>query len=277
MPLNIETKVELNNGKQIPLFGLGVYLTSEGQEIRQTLQTAFEIGYRHIDTAAFYANEEGCGAAIRESGIPREEFYITTKLWNDDHGYDQAMRAFDLSHKKIGLEYIDLYLIHWPVQEKRKETWKALEEIASSDRVGAIGVSNYMLHHLQEMEEYANVIPAVNQFELHPFNYGSRKETVEYCLSNGILPEAYSPLTRGKRFGDPVLQKIAGELGKTPAQVLIRWSLQHGFSCIPKSSNPGRLAENADVFGFEIPSTMMEELNALDSGLAVSWDPTKAV
>jgi len=275
MPLDIGSRLLLNDGNSMPQFGLGVYLTSEGKEIRRAMEMAIAAGYRHFDTAAMYGNEAGVGAAIRESGIPREAFFVTTKLWNDDHGYDSALKAFEKSNNKLDLEYIDLYLIHWPVPGLRRDSWRALEKLKGSGMAKSIGVSNYILPHLQEMNEYSTFKPSVNQIELHPFNFGSRKATIDYCFHHSIVPEAYSPLTRGKKFSDPVVAAAAKSLGKTPSQILIRWSIQHGFSCIPKSSDPDRIKLNADVFGWEIPVEWMQKLDELDTGLAVSWNPGK--
>ena len=209
MELNINSVVKLNNGINIPIFGLGTYLAKEGQQTIDSINYALEAGYRHFDTAAFYFNEESVGKAIRESQFERKDIFVTTKLWNDDHGYYKAMKAFEKSYKKLNLEYVDLYLIHWPVQNLRNETWKALEKIYDEGLVKAIGVSNYTISHLEELLEVCEVVPAVNQVEYHPFLY--QNELRDYCKEKNITLESYSPLTKGKRINDSNLAKIAKE------------------------------------------------------------------
>jgi diketogulonate reductase-like aldo/keto reductase len=201
---------------------------------------------------------------------------VTTKLWNSDHGYDQAISAFNQSLDKLGLDYIDLYLIHWPVEGKRLASWQALETLLVQDRCRAIGVSNYMVRHLEELLDQCKVVPAVNQIELSPYNYNNRKEVIDHCRSKDILVQAYSPLTKGHKLPDPNLAKIASKYSKSPAQVLIRWALQHGFNVLPKSSSRERMAENFDVFDFSISREDMDYLDSLGEGLATSWDPTNA-
>lgn len=266
--------VRLNNGIEMPRLGLGVYQSGLGQETRGAVLAALEAGYRHVDTARIYGNEGDVGDAIRQSGLERREVFVTTKLWNDDQGYDQALRAFDASLERLGFDYVDLYLIHWPVPGKRLDSWRALERILKEGRARAIGVSNYMPHHLEELHAHAEVTPAVNQIELHPFL--QRRETRALCARHSIVVEAYSPLTRGARLGHPVVGAIAREIGKTPAQVLLRWALQHDLVILPKSVHPDRIAENAAVFDFELTPAMMQRLDALEEGLATGWDPTNA-
>jgi diketogulonate reductase-like aldo/keto reductase len=233
---------------------------------------ALKTGYRLIDTAAFYGNEADVGAAVRDSGVAREEIFITTKLWNDDHGYDQALRAFDASMDRLGLDVVDLYLIHWPVSARRKDSWRALERIRKDGRARAIGVSNYTIAHLRELLEASETVPAVNQVEFSPFLY--QRELLEFCRSKSIVLEAYCPLTRAERLTDARLLKIAFVHKRTAAQVMIRWGLQRGVIEIPKSKNPARIEENADVFDFELSEAEMGALDGFSEGLRVSWDPT---
>ena len=256
----------------MPVFGLGTY-HSTGAGINDIIAGALRLGYRHIDTAAFYRNEREIGEAIRKSGIDRGEIFITTKLWNDDQGYDNALAAFNASLDKLGLDYMDLYLIHFPVYGKRQESWRALEQILVDGRARAVGVSNYMEWHLHELLENSESVPSVNQVEFHPFLY--QRDLLDFCSSKDIRLEAYSPLTKGRRLHDPTLGELAREYDKTPAQILIRWSLQHDLIVIPKSINPDRIRENADVFDFSISPEDMERLNSLDEGFRSSWDPSK--
>lgn len=273
MKKNISYKIKLDNGVDIPQFGLGVYLTKSGSECINAVTWALEANYRLIDTAKIYGNEKEVGEAVRNSGIKREEIFITTKLWNDDHGYESALKAFDISLKTLNTDYIDLYLIHWPGSGKRKETWKALEKIYESGYCRAIGVSNYMVNHLNELFSYANIIPAVNQVEFSPFIYD--KKLLELCNKNNIVLEAYSPLTRMKKANDLRLINIGKKYGKTPAQILIRWAIDHELIVIPKSSKKERIIENANVFDFELDISDLEILDNLDEGYRVAWDPTK--
>jgi diketogulonate reductase-like aldo/keto reductase len=262
----------LNNGVEIPVLGLGTYLTGRGKQTQQIIEYALEIGYRHIDTAKLYGNERDIGEAIRNSSIPREEIFVTTKLYNNDHGYDMALAAFNQSARRLGLDYVDLYLIHWPVEDIRLESWRALEKLLEEERVRAIGVSNYMPRHIKEVLKNSSITPAVNQIEFSPYLY--QKDLLELCTSNSIAIEAYSPLTKGRRLGDPTLKEIGDKYGKSPAQVLIRWAIQHDLIVIPKSSNPQRIRENSKVFDFELSGDDMKILNGLDEGLRTSWDPT---
>jgi len=276
MELTIRSTIRLNNGVEIPRLGLGVYRAAAGSETRNAVLWALEAGYRHVDTAAIYGNEADVGRAIRESGIPREDVFVTTKLWNDDQGYDAALAAFDASLERLGFDYVDLYLIHWPVPELRLESWRALERLHEEGRARAIGVSNYMVQHLEELLAHCTVVPAVNQIELSPWSWRSRRDVVELCRARGIALEAYSPLTKGRRLGDPTLRAVAERVGRTPAQVLIRWALERDLIVIPKSVNRGRIRENADVFDFALSPADMERLEALDEGLVTGWDPTTA-
>jgi len=263
--------LKLNSGMAIPQVGLGVWQIPKGAAAKGAVLAALRHGYRHVDTARIYGNEGDVGEAVRASGVPREEIFITTKLWNDDQGYDSALRAFDASLVRLGLDYIDLYLIHWPVPGKRKDSWRALEKVFREKRARSIGVSNFLVPHLTELLDDAEVVPAADQIELSPFLQHS--ETLKFCKDKGIVVEAYSPLTRGKRLGDPRLVKLAGRIGKSPAQVLLRWGVQHGFVVLPKSATEARIIENASLFDFELDPAAMKELDAMEEGLATGWDP----
>ncbi|MFQ5834093.1 MAG: aldo/keto reductase [Candidatus Thorarchaeota archaeon] len=273
MGLTQDTKLTLNNGVKIPVLGLGTYLSSEGERTKRAILEALAVGYRHFDTAAFYRNEKTIGAAITESGIDREEVFVTTKLWNDDHGYDSTLAAFDASLDRLGLDYVDLYLIHFPVQRLRLESWRALENLLDKGRCRAIGVSNYMQWHLQELLDNGTVTPTINQVEFHPFLY--QKELLDFCNSRDIQLEAYSPLTKGRKLSDQRLIAMGEKYQKTVAQILIRWSLQHNLVVIPKSSNLARIRENAEVFDFSISKEDMESLNGLHENFRSSWDPSR--
>ena len=272
MTLTIESTTTLNNGVEMPMLGLGTWQIRDGQPVRRAIEWALEAGYRHIDTAAMYGNERGVGQAVRESGIPREEIFVTTKLWNDDHGYDQALRAFDESLRNLDLDYVDLYLIHWPVPGTRKETWRALEKIHKEGRAKAIGVSNYTIRHIEDLLGSAEVAPTVNQVEFHPWLY--QQDLLEYCREHEIQLEAYSPLTKGNRLDNPRVGEIAEKYGKSPAQILIRWALEHDVVVIPKSSDKQHIQDNADVFDFEISEEDMCRLDDLDEDYRCTWDPT---
>jgi diketogulonate reductase-like aldo/keto reductase len=268
--------ITLNNGVTIPQLGLGVYQSRAGRETRNAVRAALEAGYRHIDTAMIYGNEKDVGDAVRDSGLPREQVFVTTKLWNDDHGYDQALAALDASLQRLRFDYIDLYLIHWPQEDLRLETWRAMERILASGKARAIGVSNYMVRHLTELLAVCQVPPAVNQIELSPFIYRSRASVVALCEEARIAVEAYSPLTKGKKLDHPALKRIAKAHGKTPAQILIRYCLEHNWIVIPKSVHKARIVENMQVFDFSLRPEELVSLDALDEGLATGWDPTDA-
>jgi diketogulonate reductase-like aldo/keto reductase len=262
----------LNNGVAMPVLGLGVYRTKPGRETRDAVRWALEDGYRHIDTAHVYRNEADVGAAVRDSGVPREELFITTKLWNADQGYAKTARGFEASLHDLGLEYIDLYLMHWPVSGKRLESWRAMEDLLDGGRCRAIGVSNFTVGHLGELLAAARVVPAVDQVEFSPFLY--QRDLLGLCRRRGVQLEAYSSLTRGRRLTDARVTAIGLAHGKTPAQVLLHWALQHEVVVIPKSVRRERIAENADVFDFEFSADEMRQLDALDEGLHVAWDPS---
>ena len=270
--MKIDSTIPFNNGVNIPRLGLGMYRSPKGQKSVKTVLHALQVGYRHIDTAALYKNERDVGEAMKQSGIPRKQIFVTTKLWNDDHGYDAALRGFDRSMKELDLEYIDLYLIHWPVSGKRGDSWKALQKIYDEGRCRAIGVSNYLIRHLEELLAETDVVPAINQVEFSPFLY--QEELLGYCRTKNIVLEAYSPLTKGKRLNDVQLVKVAGKYRKTPAQILIRWGLQHDIVVLVKSNNPERIEENASVFDFKIDADDMKFLDSLNEDYRTSWDPT---
>jgi diketogulonate reductase-like aldo/keto reductase len=261
----------LRSGGTIPQVGLGVWQAARGATTRNAVLAALRLGYRHVDTARLYGNEADVGAAVRDSGIPRKEVFVTTKLWNEDHGFDPALRAFDASLERLGLDYVDLYLIHWPVGGKRRESWRALERIKADGRARAIGVSNFLVPHLEELLASASEPPAVDQIEIHPFL--QHRETRAYCKKHGIVVEAYSPLTRGHKLDHPVVVDVATRLQRTPAQVLLRWGVQHGLVELPKSTHEKRIAENAALFDFTLDAAAMNALDALDEGLATGWDP----
>lgn len=268
--MSLSSRARLNNGVEIPVLGLGTFKVPNDLAYKVVLQ-ALELGYRHFDTAAYYGNEEGVGRAIRESGVPRDEIFVTTKLWNDDHGEKESLAAFERSLKLLGLEHVDMYLIHWPRGHKREETWRSLERICEEGGARAIGVSNYTTRHLEETLGDSSVIPAIDQVEFSPFLY--QKGLLSYCRSKGIVLEAHSPLTRGRRLDDPRLAALSRSYGRTPAQMLIRWVLQKGMVVIPKSVHPERLRENAQVFDFSISPADEMLMDLFDEGLRTTWNP----
>lgn len=262
--------VRLNNGVLMPQLGLGVYKTQEGEEVKNAVRWALEAGYRSIDTAALYENEAGVGEAIRESGLPREEIFVTTKVWNTDQGYEQTLKAFETSRKKLGLEYVDLYLVHWPGRDKFIDTYRALEKLLAEGLVRAIGVSNFKEHHLERLMAETNVVPAVNQVEFHPRL--RQKPLHDYCKAKGIALEAWAPLMKGQ-LDLPVLVRLAEKYGKTPAQIVLRWHIQLGVIVIPKSVHRERIVSNADVFDFELTPEEMAEIEGLDENHRFGKDP----
>ncbi|MEV0250463.1 aldo/keto reductase [Nocardia sp. NPDC050712] len=262
----------LNDGNVIPQLGFGVFQVP-ADEVTEVVTTALQAGYRSIDTAAIYANEEGTGRAIRDFGLPRDQVYVTTKLWNSEQGYDATLRAFDASMEKLGLEYLDLYLIHWPVEPAGKfvDTFRAFSALKSQGRIRSIGVSNFTVPQLRRLIEESGEVPAVNQVELHPRL--AQRELREFHAANAIATEAWSPLGQGTLLDHPTLVAIAEELGRTPAQVIIRWHLQRGIIVIPKSVTPARIASNFDVFGFELNEGQLSAIDSMDTGARIGPDP----
>jgi diketogulonate reductase-like aldo/keto reductase len=265
MQLNLQSVGLLNNGVKIPRLGLGVYQAPPGESTLRAVKYALKIGYRHIDTAWLYGNEIDVGRAIRESCIEREEIFITTKVWNSDQGYQSTLEACDRSLKLLGLPYVDLYLIHWPVEGRGKDTWKAMIRLLNEGKTRAIGVSNFEVFHLQEIFQKFDVIPSVNQVEFHPFLF--QEKLLEFCKNSNIQLEAYSPLTRGQRLNHHILVGLAKKYGKSSAQILIRWNLQHGLVVIPKSIHENRIRENIQVFDFQLEEADMKLLNSLNEDL----------
>ncbi|MGW4247342.1 aldo/keto reductase [Nocardia sp. NPDC004722] len=262
----------LNDGKTIPSLGFGVFLVEEGDTFG-AVSTALETGYRHIDTAAIYGNEAEVGRAVRESGVARDEVFVTTKLWNSEQGYESTLRAFDASMERLGLEQLDLYLIHWPVGQADKyvDTFRAFQKLKAEGRVASIGVSNFNREHLERLIAETGEAPVLNQIELSPNLI--QAELRAFHAEHGIATEAWSPLGRGAALKDSTIVEIAGETGRTPAQVIIRWHLQLGNVVIPKSVTPSRIRENFDVFGFELSAAQMNAISALDAGTRVGPDP----
>ncbi|MDR2423932.1 MAG: aldo/keto reductase [Prevotellaceae bacterium] len=262
--------VILKNGVSMPILGFGTFKIPDGQVAVDSVLTALSVGYRHIDTAAIYGNEDSVGEAVRQSGLNRNQLFITTKLWNSDQGYDSTLRAFDKSIKKLGLDYLDLYLIHWP-KPLNRETWKAMEKLYNEKRVRAIGVSNFHIHHLLDLLDVCQIAPMVNQIEFHPRLIQSN--LLEYCKNNEIQYEAWSPLMQNRAFSIPLLQQIAEKYGRTVSQLILRWDIQMGVVTIPKSINPDRISENFKIFDFEISDEDMQLISSLDKGERVGPDP----
>ncbi|WP_432763371.1 aldo/keto reductase [Enterococcus gallinarum] len=269
----------LSNNVSIPELGFGTWQTPNGDVAVSAVKKALEVGYRHIDTAQGYKNEDSVGQAIKESGIPREEIFLTTKLWNENHSYDLVLSSFEESLKKLQTDYIDLFLIHWPNpvkfrdnwQSANAETWRAMEELYQAGKIKAIGVSNFLPHHFEELKKKATIFPMVNQIFLAPGEL--QKEVVSYCQEHNVLLEAYSPLGTGKIFDVPEMQELSDKYGKTIAQIAIRWSLQHGFLPLPKSVTPSRIEENLAVFDFELSDEDMQRIDQLDGVVGKATNP----
>ena len=264
---------ELNNGLKIPVLGLGVFRMDDKKEAYKSIRKAIDLGYRHIDTAMIYENEEPVGKAIRESGVERADFFVTTKLWIDDIKNDNAQNALDSSLRKLGLDYVDLYLVHWPIKDKYVSIWKDMEKIAATDKVRAVGVSNYQENHIKEILDLRSLVPAVNQIELHP--YLSQNDLVEFCTQHNIKIESWSPLCANKNnlLDEQILKDLADKYSKTPAQIILRWNIERGLIVIPKSSNPGRQKENIDLFDFSLTAEDIEKVNSLNKDLRVGPHP----
>ncbi len=262
--------VTLNNGIKMPIIGFGTFKVEDGKQTIDAVKCALSLGYRHIDTAAVYQNEEGVGQAIKESGVPREEIFLTSKVWNSDQGYESTLKAFETSLKKLQTDYLDLYLIHWP-KALNRETWRALEELYRQGRIRAIGVSNFKEHHLEDLLEVATVVPTVNQVEYHPRMM--QTSLANYCKEKGIQLEAWGPLMQGQVFEIDVLQQLAKKYNKTVAQIVLRWDIQNGVVTIPKSVNANRIQGNADIFDFELTAEDMAQINALNKEERIGPDP----
>jgi 2,5-diketo-D-gluconate reductase A len=264
--------LELNNGVTIPQLGFGVFQI-EPEDTKQATLSALDVGYRHIDTAQMYGNEKQVGEAVRESRVDRDDVFVTSKLNNGFHARDDALNAFDQTLKELGFDYLDLFLIHWPLPDVGDfvDTWRAMEEIYSSGRVNAIGVSNFQQHHLQRLLDETETVPAVNQIEVHP--YLTQDDLRAFGTKHGVFTEAWSPIARGKVLDDPALVRIAEQHGRTTAQVTLRWHLQRGDIVFPKSVTPTRVEENFDVFGFELSKGEVDEISALNRDERVGPDP----
>ncbi|USG67675.1 aldo/keto reductase [Brevibacillus ruminantium] len=275
MTLHLQATTTLNNGKAMPWFGIGVFKVEEGPVLVDAVKAAVAHGYRSIDTAAIYDNERSVGQAIREAlqetGLSRENLFVTSKVRNADLGYEATLAAYETSLEKLGLDYLDLYLIHWPVAGKYKDAWRALEALYKAGRVKAIGVSNFQIHHLEDLMKDAEIKPMVNQIELHPRL--SQQALRDFCARHDIQIEAWSPLMQGQLLDNPVLQEIGARHGKSVAQVILRWDLQHGIVTIPKSTKAHRIIENASVFDFELTSEETARIDALNQNLRVGPDP----
>ncbi|WP_312886522.1 aldo/keto reductase [Paenibacillus foliorum] len=261
----------LNNGVKMPWLGLGVYQAAEGEEVERVVTTALRTGYRSIDTASLYGNEQGVGKAIQKSSIPREQTFVTTKVWNTEQGYESTLASFESSRKKMGLEIIDLYLIHWPVKDKYKETWRALEKLYKEGWVRAIGVSNFHIHHLTDLMADCAVIPAVNQVEYHPRL--TQVNLQHFCKQHHIQLEAWSPLMQGKSLDHPTLVELGRKHGKSSVQIILRWDIQKGVVTIPKSVNEERIQSNADIFDFDLSTEDIAQLDAMNRNERTGQNP----
>lgn len=273
MPKNLQDTTTLHNGVKMPWFGLGVFKVKEGSEVVEAVKAAIKNGYISIDTAAIYQNEEGVGQGIRESGVARDSLFVTSKVWNSDQGYESTLQAFETSLQKLGMDYLDLYLIHWPGKDsaKYKETWRALEKLYKDGRVRAIGVSNFHVHHLEDLIADAEIKPMVNQVEYHP--HLAQLELRDYCKKQGIQLEAWSPLKQGQLLNEPTIVEIAEKYQKSPAQIILRWDLHNEVVTIPKSIKEHRIIENADIFDFELAPEDMAKLDGLNKNERVGSNP----
>lgn len=278
----LSATVALNNGIKMPVLGYGTYMLT-GKQAYNSVLAALKLGYRHIDTAKYYENEKEVGDAIRDSGLPRDQIFVTTKLWPDDHGYENAKAAFAKSLGLLGLDYVDLYLIHWPgiyngkaseAPARRAQTWKAFEELYAEGKCKAIGVSNYTITHMDQLLTHSKVKPVANQVEFHPKLY--QKELLDHCMKNDVVLQAYSPLGKGSLLSDPKIVQLAKAYSKSPAQILIRWALQHKCVVLPKSGSVERMKDNAEV-DFEISEKDMQTLDSMNEDEHVTWDPTNVV
>ena len=268
---HISDAATLRNGVSMPWLGLGVLHIADGETVENAVRWALETGYRHIDTAAIYGNEIGVGRAIKQSGVPRAEIFVTSKVWNRDQGYDQALAAFEVSLDRLEMDYVDLYLVHWPVEDKFKETWQALETIYDSGRARAIGVSNFLVHHLAILLEEAHIVPMVDQVEFHP--YLQQPDLQAFCRERQIQLEAWRPIMMGKVNDVPELVRLGQKYGKTPVQITLRWMIQRGVVVIPKSEQQARIQSNADIFDFELEARDLTFIDGLDRHERLGSDP----
>lgn len=275
MMKHLQSTTTLHNGVEMPWFGLGVFKVEEGDELENAVASAIKNGYRSIDTAAIYGNEAGVGKGIQQglklASLNRKDLFVTSKVWNADLGYESTLAAYEASLSKLGLEYLDLYLIHWPVEGKFKEAWRALETLYKQGKVKAIGVSNFQIHHLEELMKDAEIKPMINQVEYHPRL--TQLELRSYCKANGIQLEAWSPLMQGQLLDNPLLIEIAASYNKSVAQIILRWDLQNGVITIPKSTKEARIIANAEVFDFELSQEDMDRISGLNENLRVGPDP----
>ena len=261
----------MHNGVEMPYFGLGVYLSEDGQEVVNAVKWALEAGYRHIDTASVYENEEGVGQGVMESSVAREDIFVVSKVWNTEQGYDSTLKSFEDSLSRLNMDYLDLFLMHWPVEGKFKDTWRALERLYREKRVRSIGVSNFLQHHLEDLLDSAEIVPMVNQMEFHPFLV--QQDLLNFCLSYNIQYEAWAPMMQGRIFGMEVFRELAAKYNKSIAQIVLRWDLQKGVITIPKSTKMERIAGNADIFDFELSAEDVAYLDSLDRGQRFGPDP----
>lgn len=273
--MRIDSTIILNNGVEIPILGLGTFQSQSGDEIQYALRYALDLGYRHFDTAVQYGNEADVGKAIRESGVALDDIFITTKVLNEEQGYENTLKAFDNSLLRLGLDYVDLYLLHWPLPGKRLDTWRAMCKIYEDGRARAIGISNFTEKHIDELMRETPTIPAINQIEMTPFLY--QKNLAQHCQDNGIQVAAYGPFSRGKKIDEPKLKELANKYGRTPAQMLLRWSIDHNFVVIPKSVTPSRIKENSEVFDFKITKEDLDLMDSWDEGFRAAWNPYEII
>jgi diketogulonate reductase-like aldo/keto reductase len=273
-PVGSAPFAKLANGVLMPRIGLGVYLVPSGRETRECVASALRLGYRHVDTARLYDNEADVGRAMRESGIAREDLFVTTKLWNADHGFDRTLAAFDASRAALGLDVVDLFLIHWPVPRLRLDSWRALERLYDEGKVRAIGVSNYMVGHLEELLAKARIAPMVNQIEIHPFL--QQRDVRAFCAAHDVAVAAYCPLAKGRAVQDPTVSAVAAEAGVAPAQAVLAWGLHHDLIVLPKSVHVARQAENLAAATVKLTAAQIARLDGLERGLVTDWDPRGA-
>ncbi len=269
--MNINSTVLLDNGVEIPILGLGTYQSGKGNETQNAVRYALELGYRHFDTAAIYGNESDIGIALKDSKVDFNDIFVTTKVWNTDQGYESTLKALDTSLTNLGMDYVDLYLVHWPLPEKRLDTWKAMIKIYEMGKARSIGISNYTEKHIDELLKDSPIVPVINQVEMTPYLY--QKKLAEHCLNNRIQIESYSPFAQGKKINEPKLVALAQKYDRTPGQMLVKWSLEHNFIVLPKSVTPSRIKENADVFDFNITKEDLDYMDTWNEDFRVAWNP----